>query len=181
VQAIGRQPQRAPDGAPLHYERHRPEQTTLYRLLQRHAMALEDTILWLSPLHQKDGDATRLSRLPAWRLRARPWPATTHWRGEPETRRRPHRGRWQPAPPRREQGRRVRPVVRRARPRAAVAAGRHRFGQELVGRRSWKVPGVGLLGLVQQLADRGRRRSHNWLCGEDALCGRLLGAEERRR
>jgi len=28
VQAIGRQPQRAPDGAPLHYERHRPEQTT---------------------------------------------------------------------------------------------------------------------------------------------------------
>lgn len=31
------------------------------------------------------------------------------------------------------------------------------------------------------LADRGRRRSHNWLGGEDALCGRLLGAEERRR
>jgi hypothetical protein len=37
VQAIGRQPQRAPDGAPLHYERHRPEQTTLYRLVQQHA------------------------------------------------------------------------------------------------------------------------------------------------
>jgi hypothetical protein len=37
VQAIGRQPQRAPDGAPVHYERHRPEQTTLVRLVQQHA------------------------------------------------------------------------------------------------------------------------------------------------
>lgn len=37
MQAIGRQPQRAPDGAPVHYERHRPEQTTPYRLLQQHA------------------------------------------------------------------------------------------------------------------------------------------------
>ena len=37
MQAIGRQSQRAPDGAPLHYERHRPEQTTLYRLVQQHA------------------------------------------------------------------------------------------------------------------------------------------------
>ena len=37
MQAIGRQPQRAPDGAPIHYERHRPEQTTLYRLVQQHA------------------------------------------------------------------------------------------------------------------------------------------------
>jgi hypothetical protein len=37
VQAIGRQPQRAPDGAPVHYDRHRPEQTTLYRLVQQHA------------------------------------------------------------------------------------------------------------------------------------------------
>jgi hypothetical protein len=37
VQAIGRQPQRAPDGASVHYERHRPEQTTLYRLVQQHA------------------------------------------------------------------------------------------------------------------------------------------------
>jgi hypothetical protein len=37
VQAIGREPQRAPNGAPLHYERHRPEQTTLYRLVRRHA------------------------------------------------------------------------------------------------------------------------------------------------
>jgi hypothetical protein len=37
VQAIGQQPQRAPDGAPVHYERHRPEQTTPYRLVQRHA------------------------------------------------------------------------------------------------------------------------------------------------
>jgi hypothetical protein len=38
VQAIGRPPQSAPDGAPLHYERHPPEQTTLYRLLQQHAV-----------------------------------------------------------------------------------------------------------------------------------------------
>ena len=37
MQAIGRQPQRAPDGAPAHYERHRLEQTTLYRLVQQHA------------------------------------------------------------------------------------------------------------------------------------------------
>jgi Transposase zinc-binding domain/Putative transposase len=34
VQAIGRQPGRAPEGTPVHYERHRPEQTTLYRLVQ---------------------------------------------------------------------------------------------------------------------------------------------------
>ena len=39
VQAIGRQPQRAPDGAPLHYERHRPEQTALYCLVQEHAVS----------------------------------------------------------------------------------------------------------------------------------------------
>ena len=32
MQPIGRQPQRAPDGAPLHYERDQPEQTTPYRL-----------------------------------------------------------------------------------------------------------------------------------------------------
>jgi hypothetical protein len=37
VPAIGWQPQQAPDGAPLHYERHRPEQSTLYRLVQQHA------------------------------------------------------------------------------------------------------------------------------------------------
>jgi len=40
VQAIGRQtnsPIRAPDGTPVHYERHRPRQTTLYRLVQQHA------------------------------------------------------------------------------------------------------------------------------------------------
>ena len=40
MQAIGRQFQRAPDGAPLDYERHRPEQTTLYRLVQQHAASL---------------------------------------------------------------------------------------------------------------------------------------------
>ena len=37
MRAIGRQPQRAPDRAPLHCERHRPEQTTLNRLVQQHA------------------------------------------------------------------------------------------------------------------------------------------------
>ncbi len=36
MQAIGRQPQRVPDGAPVHYERHWPEQSTLYRLVQQH-------------------------------------------------------------------------------------------------------------------------------------------------
>lgn len=36
---IGRQPQRAPDGAPVRYERHRPKQTTLYRLVQEHAVS----------------------------------------------------------------------------------------------------------------------------------------------
>ena len=35
MQTIGRQPQRAPDGAPVHYERRRPEQTSLYRLVQQ--------------------------------------------------------------------------------------------------------------------------------------------------
>lgn len=37
MQAIGRQPQRVPDGAPVHHERHRPEQTTLYHLVQQNA------------------------------------------------------------------------------------------------------------------------------------------------
>ena len=40
MQAISQQPQqpqRAPDGTPVHYERHRPEETTLYRLVQQHA------------------------------------------------------------------------------------------------------------------------------------------------
>ena len=37
MQATGGQPQRAPGGAPVHYERHRPEQSTLYRLVQLHA------------------------------------------------------------------------------------------------------------------------------------------------
>ena len=36
MQTTGR-PSLAPDGAPVHYERHRPEQTTLYRLVQQHA------------------------------------------------------------------------------------------------------------------------------------------------
>lgn len=37
MHAIGRLPQRAPDGGPVHYEHHRPGQTTLYRLVQQHA------------------------------------------------------------------------------------------------------------------------------------------------
>ena len=37
MQAIGWQPQRAPDDTRVHYKRHRPEQTTLYRLVQQHA------------------------------------------------------------------------------------------------------------------------------------------------
>ena len=37
MQASVQQPRRTPDGAPVHYERHRPEQTTLYRLVQQHA------------------------------------------------------------------------------------------------------------------------------------------------
>ena len=32
-----RQAERAADGVAVHYERHRPEQTTLYRLVQQHA------------------------------------------------------------------------------------------------------------------------------------------------
>ena len=37
MQATVQQPQRAPAGAPVHGGRHRPEQTTLYRLVQQHA------------------------------------------------------------------------------------------------------------------------------------------------
>ena len=37
MQASVQQPRRAQGGAPVHYERHRPEQTTLYRLVQQHA------------------------------------------------------------------------------------------------------------------------------------------------
>ena len=40
MQAIGRQPYpaiSARDGAAVHHERHRPEQTTLYRPVQQHA------------------------------------------------------------------------------------------------------------------------------------------------
>ena len=37
MQAISLQPQRAPERAPVRYERHGPEQTTLYRLVQQHA------------------------------------------------------------------------------------------------------------------------------------------------
>lgn len=37
MQATAQKPQRAADGALLHYEHYRPEQTTLYRLVQQHA------------------------------------------------------------------------------------------------------------------------------------------------
>lgn len=37
MQAIGLQPERAPDGAPVNYERRRLAQATLYRLVQQHA------------------------------------------------------------------------------------------------------------------------------------------------
>ena len=35
MQAIGRQPRRAPDGAPAHYERRHPDQTAPYGLVQQ--------------------------------------------------------------------------------------------------------------------------------------------------
>ncbi|MDP1650710.1 MAG: hypothetical protein Q8M01_21265 [Rubrivivax sp.] len=37
MQATVQQPHRAPAGAPVHYEGHRPEKTTLYRRVQQHA------------------------------------------------------------------------------------------------------------------------------------------------
>ncbi len=37
MQVIGRQSCQLPDGARVQYERHSPEQTTLYRLVQEHA------------------------------------------------------------------------------------------------------------------------------------------------
>jgi hypothetical protein len=37
MQAVGRQSCQLPDGVRVQYERHRPEQTTLYRLVQEHA------------------------------------------------------------------------------------------------------------------------------------------------
>jgi hypothetical protein len=40
VQAIGGQAQRAPDGARVHSECHRPKQKTVYRLVQQHAASL---------------------------------------------------------------------------------------------------------------------------------------------
>jgi hypothetical protein len=57
MQAIAGQPQRAPDGAAVHYERRRPDQTTLYRLAQQHietffadAQSLTSAIRRRSPL-----------------------------------------------------------------------------------------------------------------------------------
>jgi hypothetical protein len=45
---------RAPDGVPLHDARHRPEQTTLYRLVQRHAVSFI--------AHTEVGTGSRLPR-----------------------------------------------------------------------------------------------------------------------
>jgi len=45
MQAIGRWPNpwiSAPDGAPVHYESHRPEQTTQHRLVHQHASTFFD-------------------------------------------------------------------------------------------------------------------------------------------
>lgn len=39
LRAIGQQPQQVSDGTPIHCERHRPEQITLYRLVQQPAAA----------------------------------------------------------------------------------------------------------------------------------------------
>ena len=39
MRTTAQQPERAPDGAQVHYERHRPEQTTLYCLVQQHAVS----------------------------------------------------------------------------------------------------------------------------------------------
>jgi hypothetical protein len=43
VRATAQQPQRAPDGAPVHYERHCPEQTTLHCLVQHAASFIAHT------------------------------------------------------------------------------------------------------------------------------------------
>ena len=100
MQAIGPQPQRASDGAPVHYERHRPEQTTLYRLVQQHAATFfeqaeaEDSVglpqyvkdefdafLECAKLRWRCSTATnsrtwRPARsCPAWPIRAASWPA----------------------------------------------------------------------------------------------------------
>ena len=40
MQATGAQPCRLAAGAQLHYERHRPEHSTLYRLVQQHGASL---------------------------------------------------------------------------------------------------------------------------------------------
>ena len=68
MQAVGRQPNpsiRAPDGVPVHYERHRPEQTTLYRLVQQHAAAFFEQASGRSrrqPAAVRQGRVRRLPR-----------------------------------------------------------------------------------------------------------------------
>ena len=63
VQANAGQNSRAHcDGAPVHYERHRPEQTTLYRLVQQHAQSFftqteETTSASLPPFVKDEFDA----------------------------------------------------------------------------------------------------------------------------
>ena len=46
MQTIGRQPQRAPAGAPVHCELHRPERATLHRLVQQHAATFIAETAW---------------------------------------------------------------------------------------------------------------------------------------
>jgi len=68
VQTIGRQPYsiRAPDSAPVHYERHRPEQTVLYRLVQQHAATFFEQASGRSrrrPAAVRQGRVRRLPRM----------------------------------------------------------------------------------------------------------------------
>ncbi len=64
VQAIGRRPQEKQDVSPLHYECHRPEQTTLYRLVQLHAAApTYGTISRYDPFYQSDPVPSLCSKL----------------------------------------------------------------------------------------------------------------------
>ena len=56
MRAIGLQAQtaiKASDGAPVHYERHRPERTTLYCLVQQHAAAFFEQAQTAAGAHRK--------------------------------------------------------------------------------------------------------------------------------
>ena len=70
MQASVQQPRRAQGGAPVHYERHRPEQATLYRLVQQHAATFfaETEAATDADLPQNaQGRVRRLARMrPSW-------------------------------------------------------------------------------------------------------------------